>query len=58
MSRTVRPLLPVAEGALVVLSLAVVLSFARLFNDGSFFPKLAAFALVAHGTAIVARRLD
>ncbi|HEX4820054.1 MAG TPA: transglutaminaseTgpA domain-containing protein [Acidimicrobiales bacterium] len=57
MSRTVRPLLPFAEGALVVLSLAVVLSFARLFNDGSFFPKLAAFALVAHGTAIVARRL-
>ena len=57
MSRTQRSLLPVAEAALVFLTLSVVLGFARLFNEGSFFPRLAAFALVAHGTAIATRRL-
>jgi transglutaminase-like putative cysteine protease len=56
MSRAVRPLLPYAEAALVVLSLSVVLSFNRLFDDGSFFPRLAAFALVAHGVSIITRR--
>jgi len=49
-------LLPVAEGALVALSLSVVLGFARLFVDGSFFGRLAAFAIVAHVTAIATRR--
>src|SRR5207248_1093578 len=57
MTRPVRSLLPFAEAALLFLSLAVVFGFARLFNDGSFFPRLAAFAVVAHGTAIVTRRL-
>src|SRR3954471_7479566 len=56
-SRPVRSLLPATEVALVVLSLSVVLGFARLFNEGSFVPKLGAFVLVAHGSAIVARRL-
>jgi transglutaminase-like putative cysteine protease len=56
MSRPVRSLLPAAELALVGLSLTVVIGFARLFSDGSFFPRLAAFALVAHGVAIATRR--
>jgi transglutaminase-like putative cysteine protease/preprotein translocase subunit YajC len=56
MSRTVRSLLPAAEVALVALSLAVVVGFARLFNNGSFFPRLAAFAIVAHLAAIFTRR--
>ncbi len=56
MSRPVRSLLPAAEAALVALSLAVVLGFGRLFVDGSFFPRLAAFVLVAHATAIATRR--
>src|SRR5205085_4030063 len=55
MTRT-RSLLPFAEGALVVLSLTVVVGFSRLFVDGSFFPRLAAFALVAHLAAIATRR--
>jgi transglutaminase-like putative cysteine protease len=57
MSRTVRPLLPVAEGALIALSLATVAGFWRLFDNGSFFGRLALIVLVAHGTSIVARRL-
>ena len=56
MSRTTRSLLPAAEAALVGLSLAVVLGFSRLFVDGSFFPRLAAFVIVAHGCAIITRR--
>jgi transglutaminase-like putative cysteine protease len=57
MTRPGRSLVPVAEAALVFLSLSVVLGFGRLFNDGAFFPRLAAFAVVAHATAIVTRRL-
>jgi len=56
MSRTVRSLLPVAELALIGLSLSVVVGFARLFDDGSFFGRLAAFAVVAHVAALIARR--
>ena len=56
MSRTVRSLLPIAEIALIGLSLSVVVGFARLFDDGSFFARLAAFAVVAHLAALVARR--
>ena len=56
MSRPVRSLMPAAEAALVGLSLAVVVGFARLFIDGSFFPRLAAFVIVAHGAAIITRR--
>src|SRR5258708_17372696 len=56
MSRAPRSLMPAAEAALVGLSLSVVVGFARLFIDGSFFPRLAAFVLVAHGTAIITRR--
>ncbi|MEY2403381.1 MAG: hypothetical protein QOD38_932, partial [Acidimicrobiaceae bacterium] len=56
MSRPVRSLMPAAELALVGLSLSVVVGFARLFADGSFFPRLAAFVLVAHGAAIITRR--
>lgn len=55
--RPVRSLLPAAEAALVGLSLAVVIGFSRLFIEGSFFPKLAAFVIVAHGTLIVTRRV-
>jgi len=56
MTTRVRALLPAAEAALVLLTLATVASLYRLFNHGSFFPQLAAVALVAHGAAIVARR--
>jgi transglutaminase-like putative cysteine protease len=55
-SRPARSLLPFAEAALVGVSLAVVAGFGRLFDDGSFFPRLAAFALVAHLTSIATRR--
>ncbi|MEY2453889.1 MAG: hypothetical protein QOD92_3463 [Acidimicrobiaceae bacterium] len=48
--------MPAAEAALVGLSLAVVVGFARLFVDGSFFPRLAGFVIVAHGAAIITRR--
>jgi transglutaminase-like putative cysteine protease len=48
--------MPAAEAALVALSLAVVIGFGRLFSDGSFFPRLAAFAIGAHAVAIVTRR--
>ncbi len=56
MSRKVRPLLPVAEGALVFLSLATVAGLWRLFSRGSFFPQLAIIVIVAHGVSIVTRR--
>src|SRR5690242_2216302 len=56
MSRTTRPLLPIAELALMGVSLSVVAGFGRLFDDGSFFPRLAAFALVAHLVSIATRR--
>ena len=56
MSRPVRSLLPATEVALFGLSLTVVIGFARLFVDGSFFVRLTAFILVAHGTAIITRR--
>ncbi len=46
-----------AEAALVLVSLATVASFARLFSDGSFFVRLAAFAVVSHAIAIATRRL-
>ena len=48
--------MPAAEAALVGLSLAVVVGFERLFIDASFFPRLAAFVIVAHGTSIITRR--
>src|SRR4051812_50134342 len=56
MSRTVRSLLPIAELALIGLSLSVVVGFTRLFDDGSFFVRLASFAVVAHVAALIARR--
>lgn len=56
MSRANRSLLPVTEVALVALSMSVVVGFARLFDEGSFFPRLAAFALIAHIASIVTRR--
>ncbi|MEY2570682.1 MAG: hypothetical protein QOE63_1032, partial [Acidimicrobiaceae bacterium] len=50
-------LVPITEAALVSVSLSAVASFYRLFADGSFFVRLAAFAVVSHVLAIVARRL-
>lgn len=52
-----RSLVPPAEAALALLALATVLSFNRLFVDGTFFGRLAAFAIASHAIATAGRRL-
>ena len=46
-----------SQVALVLIHLSVVLGFARLYDDGSFFPVLAAYVIGAHLLAVSARRL-
>lgn len=46
-----------AELALVGVSLSVVLGYARLFDDGAFFGPIALAAVLAHGLAVLLRRL-
>jgi transglutaminase-like putative cysteine protease len=55
-ARTLRSLLPAAEVALAVLTLSVVATFWRVFNQGDWFWELAAFAVVSHAVAAVTRR--
>jgi transglutaminase-like putative cysteine protease len=55
-SRPVRSLLPAAEAALVAVTVAAAASFWRLFDDGSFFFRLALFAVGSHAIAIATRR--
>jgi transglutaminase-like putative cysteine protease len=57
MARPDRSLVPATEVALIAVSLAAVASFQRLFADGSFFFRLAAFAMGSHLLALLARRL-
>jgi transglutaminase-like putative cysteine protease len=52
-----RNVLLACELALVGVSAAVIGGFSRLFVDGSFFPKIAVMAAIAHGLAILVRRL-
>ena len=46
-----------SQAALLVVHLSVVVGFARLYDDGAFFPVLAAFVIGAHLLAVSARRL-
>ena len=57
MARPDRSLVPATEVALIAVSLTAVASFQRLFADGSFFFRLAAFAMGSHLLALLARRL-
>jgi len=45
-----------AELALLGVSLATVVGYSRLFDDGSFFPPIALMALLGHAVAAVLRR--
>lgn len=51
------PTLVLAELALVGVSLATVVGYARLFADGAFFVPIAAAAVVGHGLAVLLRRI-
>lgn len=58
MSRAVdRRALVLCEVALLGVTLAVTGGFARVFENGSFFPKLATLAVVSHVVALALRRL-
>ncbi len=52
-----QPALAATEVALVVVTLALVFGFSRVFVDRSFFWRMAAFAVVAHGLAVGVRRM-
>ena len=51
-----RPLLPVAEGALALVTLAAIATFWRLFDDRSFLAPLVIIALAAHVVVLACRR--
>ncbi|NNE72325.1 MAG: hypothetical protein HKN26_01540 [Acidimicrobiales bacterium] len=52
-----RRLAPLVEAASVLLSLAVIAGYARLFDSGSWVRPMVIMALASHGISIAARRL-